>query len=149
MLVDLAYAHREDLVVVLAGYTDAMGRLFDANAGLAKMSTDIAKVIFRKLATQGHVLNNGSFRAIKASYYRIALDLIEAYAADAMMNGLSLDRHAEEKAVEVFTESIVRAGERYLNQPMEVPFIPSWNRVRSAAPDFLRRLHEAVEADNA
>ena len=120
----------------------------DANAGLSKMSTDIAKVIFRKLATQGHVLSSSTFRALKASYYRIALDFIEAYAADALMNGLSLDRHAEEKAVEVFTQSIMRAGERYLNEPMEVPFIPSWNRVRSAIPELMPRLHQAVEADH-
>ena len=35
VLVDLAYAHRDDLVVVLAGYTGAMADLFAANAGLA------------------------------------------------------------------------------------------------------------------
>jgi glucosyl-3-phosphoglycerate synthase len=86
---------------------------------------------------------------VKASYYRAALDLIEAYSADATMNGLTLDQHAEERAVEMFTESIMRAGEHYLNQPMEVPFIPSWNRVRSALPSLLPRLHEAVEADNS
>ena len=121
----------------------------DADAGLAKMSTDIAKVLFRKLAIEGQVLTSETFRTIKASYYRVALDLIEAYSADAVINGLTLDRHAEERAVEVFTESIMRAGEHYLNQPMEVPFIPSWNRVRSALPSLMPRLHAAVEADNA
>lgn len=35
MLVDLCYAYKDDLVVVLAGYTDTMGDLFDANPGLA------------------------------------------------------------------------------------------------------------------
>ncbi len=121
----------------------------DAEAGLSKMSTDIAKVLFRKLAIEGQVLTAETFRTVKASYYRAALDLIEAYSADATMNGLTLDQHAEERAVEMFTESIMRAGEHYLNQPMEVPFIPSWNRVRSALPSLLPRLHEAVEADNS
>jgi glucosyl-3-phosphoglycerate synthase len=31
---------------------------------------------------------------------------------------------------------------------METPFIPSWNRVISAIPDILERLHDAVEKDN-
>ncbi|EOD25190.1 hypothetical protein EMIHUDRAFT_55378, partial [Emiliania huxleyi CCMP1516] len=35
VLVDMCYAHRDDLVVVLAGYDRAMAELFDANAGLA------------------------------------------------------------------------------------------------------------------
>lgn len=35
VLVDLCYAHKDDLVVVLAGYADTMADLFEANAGLA------------------------------------------------------------------------------------------------------------------
>ena len=35
VLVDLCYAHRDDLVVILAGYTDTMADLFEANPGLA------------------------------------------------------------------------------------------------------------------
>mmetsp|Transcript_21073 Transcript_21073/g.44819 ORF Transcript_21073/g.44819 Transcript_21073/m.44819 type:complete len:234 (-) Transcript_21073:445-1146(-) len=34
VLVDLAYTHRDDLVVILAGYTNSMSKLFSANAGL-------------------------------------------------------------------------------------------------------------------
>ena len=40
------------------------------------------------------------------------------------------------------------AGEHFLNNPMEKPFIPSWNRVVSAIPDILDRLYDAVEEDN-
>jgi len=43
------------------------------------MSTDIAKSIFRKLAIQGTVFNQETFRTVKATYYRLALDLTEAY----------------------------------------------------------------------
>jgi glucosyl-3-phosphoglycerate synthase len=64
------------------------------------------------------------------------------------MNGLTLDIHAEEKAVELFAQNIMKAGEAFLDKPMETPFIPSWNRVISAKPDILERLYEAVEADN-
>ncbi|MFC3679620.1 glycosyl transferase [Bacterioplanoides pacificum] len=121
----------------------------DAAAGLSKMSIDICKAIFRKLATQGEVFSNETFRSLKATYFRIALDFIETYDNDARMNGLQLDRHAEEKAVELFAKNIMKAGEHFLANPMETPFIPSWNRVISAMPDILDRLYEAVEEDNS
>lgn len=121
----------------------------DANAGLSKMSIDICKAIFRKLATQGEVFTSETFRSLKATYFRIALDFIETYDNDARMNGLTLDRHAEEKAVEMFAQNIMHAGEHFLANPMETPFIPSWNRVISAMPDVLDRLYEAVEEDNS
>ena len=121
----------------------------DASRGLSKMSTDICKAIFRKLATNGEVFSQEKFRTIKATYFRIALDFIETYSNDAMINGLSLDRHAEEQAVELFAQNIMRAGELFLANPMETPFIPSWNRITSAIPDFLERIYDAVEEDNA
>ncbi|MBU3069677.1 glycosyl transferase [Aestuariicella sp. G3-2] len=116
--------------------------------GLSKMSIDIAKALFRKLATQGKTFNTETFRSIKATYFRIALDFIETYHNDAVMNGLTLDIHQEEKAVELFAQNIMKAGEAFLERPMETPFIPSWNRVISAMPDVLERLHQAVEEDN-
>ncbi|UTA49069.1 glycosyl transferase [Simiduia sp. 21SJ11W-1] len=116
--------------------------------GLSKMSIDISKALFRKLATQGITFNTETFRSIKATYYRNALDLIESFQADAIMNGLSLDIHNEEKAVELFAKNIMKAGESFLESPMEAPFIPSWNRVISAMPDVLERLKAAVESDN-
>lgn len=121
----------------------------DAALGLSKMSIDICKSIFRKLATQGEVFNTETFRTIKATYFRVALDFVETYYNDALMNGLTLDRHKEEAAVELFAENIMRAGEYFLDNPMETPFIPSWNRVISAIPDVLDQIYEAVEADNA
>ncbi len=117
--------------------------------GLSKMTHDIAKAVFRKLATNGVVFNQETFRTIKATYYRVALDFIETYFNDAIMNGLAIDRHSEEQAVELFAENIMKAGEHFLSNPMETPFIPSWNRVISAVPDILERLYDAVEEDNA
>jgi glucosyl-3-phosphoglycerate synthase len=116
--------------------------------GLSKMTHDISKAVFRKLATNGVVFNHGTFRTIKATYFRIALDFIETYYNDAVMNNLMVDRHVEEEAVELFAENIMRAGEDFLANPMETPFIPSWNRVISAVPDILDRLYDAVEEDN-
>ena len=121
----------------------------DDNGGLSKMSIDISKALFRKLATRGVTFNTETFRSLKATYYRIALDFVETYHNDAVMNGLTLDIHSEEKAVELFAENIMKAGEAFLDRPMERPFIPSWNRVISAIPDVLQQLLEAVEADQA
>lgn len=121
--------------------------LDDAQAGLSKMSIDITKALFRKLATQGETFNTETFRSLKATYYRIALDFVETYHNDAIMNGLSLDVHQEEKAVEMFAKNIMTAGQDFLDAPMERPFIPSWNRVVSAVPDIFDRLVDAVEKD--
>ncbi|MEP0355001.1 glycosyl transferase [Paraglaciecola sp.] len=117
------------------------------NGGLSKMSIDITKALFRKLATQGETFTNETFRTLKATYYRIALDFVETYHNDAIMNGLNLDIHSEEKAVELFAGNIMTAGESFLDNPMETPFIPSWNRVVSAMPDVLDELKDAVEKD--
>lgn len=116
--------------------------------GLSKMSVDITKSFIRKLATQGETFTSEKFRTLKATYYRIALDYVETYRNDAMMNGLQLDIHNEEKAVEMFAENILTAGHTFLEQPMDTPFIPSWNRVISAIPDILSQIKEAVELDN-
>lgn len=120
----------------------------DASGGLNRMSLDIAKALYRKLATQGVTFSAEGFRTLKATYYRLALDLIEAYDHDAVMNGLSLDRHAEERAVELFAANLLEAGSAFLDNPGERPFIPSWNRVRAAIPDLPARMYAAVEADN-
>ncbi len=120
----------------------------DPNGGLSRMSTDITKAIIRKLATQGEVLSMETFRSLKATYYRTALDFVQRFYDDAMINGLKIDRHKEEKAVELFAENIVRAGDVFINNPMETPFMPSWNRVISAIPDILDHIYEAVEEDN-
>lgn len=121
----------------------------DAARGLSKMSTDIVKTLFRKLATLGEVFSTERIRTIKATYYRSALDLIEAYANDAALNGLRYERHAEEQAVELFTRNVVAAGHYFLENPSDTPFMPSWNRVVSAAPEVLEQMVDAVEADTA
>ncbi|MDF7809122.1 alpha-amylase family glycosyl hydrolase [Pontiellaceae bacterium B12219] len=119
----------------------------DAAKGLSKMSADIAKSLFRKMATKGEIFAPEKIRTIKATYYRIALDLIESYGADAEINGLQYDRHKEGSAVEMFAENIMSAGHEFLEKSMETPFMPSWKRVIAGVPDILDRLVHAVEAD--
>jgi len=123
--------------------------LDDPTSGLNKMSTDIAKAFYRKLAVNGQVFTPEVFRTLKASYHRNALDLVDHYQADAMLNGITLDRHAEENAVELFAENIVRAGETFLSNPDTSPFLASWSRVMSAQPDILDDMKLAVAQDQA
>jgi glucosyl-3-phosphoglycerate synthase len=112
------------------------------------MTIDIAKSIFRKLASNGMVFNQETFRSIKATYQRIALDLLDQYNSDAVMNGLYLDRNLEEETVDMFAQNVYNAGMDFLSNPMQTSFIPSWNRVKSAIPDYMDQFYEAVESDN-
>lgn len=82
-------------------------------------------------------------------YLRVALDMIAHCDADAPMNGLTLNRHAEEQPTAPFTVNPIEAGRIYLDNPNEAACIPSWNLVNSAAPDLLDRMHVAVSADTA
>ncbi len=119
----------------------------DADAGLNRMSTDICKAIFRKLAADGTVFTPNVFRTLKATYYRSALDLLDAYYSDAKMNGLEIDRHKEERSIELFADSIMRAGHHFLDNPYETPFIPTWSRVHAADPTFMRDMNKAAMLD--
>mgnify|MGYP001339866098 FL=1 len=120
----------------------------DETKGLSRMSIDIIKTFIKKLATQGNTFSRERFRSLKATYYRSALDLIDIYRSDADMNGLKFDSHTEEKAVELFAMNIMKAGEAFILNPMDTPFIPTWSRVKSAIPDFLGRLEKVVNDDN-
>ena len=76
------------------------------------MSIDISKTFIRKLATQGEIFSKETFRTLKATYLRTALDYIEIYKKDSIINNIRYDEHTEEKAVEVFSENIMKAGGR-------------------------------------
>ena len=122
--------------------------LNDETKGLSKMSIDIIKTFIKKLATQGNSFSRETFRSLKATYYRSALDMIDIYRSDATMNGLKFDSHTEEEAVELFAINIMKAGDDFYVNPMDTPFIPTWSRVKSAIPDFLTKLNKAVSEDN-
>ena len=122
--------------------------LDDETKGLSKMSIDIIKTFIKKLATQGNSFSRETFRSLKATYYRSALDMIDIYRSDATMNGLKFDSHTEEEAVELFAINIMKAGDDFYVNPMDTPFIPTWSRVKSAIPDFLTKLKNAVTEDN-
>ncbi|MFL2859227.1 MAG: alpha-amylase family glycosyl hydrolase [Pontiellaceae bacterium] len=119
----------------------------DSSKGLSKMSHDISKSMFRKMATFGEVFSEERIRTIKAAYYRIALDLVDSYESDAIMNGIDYDRHNELKSIELFSQNIILAGHDFLTHPKDMPFIPSWKRVVSAVPNIFEKMIDAVEND--
>ena len=88
------------------------------------------------------------FRSIKATYFKTALELLEHYYADAVINGLMIDLHKEEATIDLFAKNIYNAGEIFLSKPMRSPSVPSWKRIMSAMPNFIDQFYEAVELDN-
>lgn len=119
----------------------------DPQKGLMKMCIDIAKSIFRTLASDGIVFEEGTFRTIEATYLKMARDTMKMYNDDAAINGIYYDLHQEGLSIEAFTKGIRMASQEFLIDPFGVPLIPNWNRVTSAIPNFLKLLKEAVERD--
>lgn len=115
--------------------------------GLSKMATDIAKSLFRTVASEGVVFTTEHFRSLEVRYVRMEQDTIARHYADAMLNGLKFDRHAEELAVNTFAKSLRRAAEEFLEDPLGVPPIPNWNRVLAAIPEYFDLLLDAAAKD--
>jgi glucosyl-3-phosphoglycerate synthase len=121
----------------------------DPSRGLRRMAADIAKSVFRTLAGEGHVFTQDAFRSLRVRYVRMAEDTIHRYYADAMLNGLAFDRHAEEVAVATFANSLRLASQEFLDDSLGLPLIPNWNRVAAAMPDFFDRLKCSVNASDS
>jgi glucosyl-3-phosphoglycerate synthase len=64
-----------------------------------------------------------------------------------MVNGLHFDRDAEERAVEAFATNVLISGQDYLQTGQDLPYVPSWNRVKSVYPSAPEQLAEIVAAD--
>jgi len=120
----------------------------DLQAGLLKMSVDIAKVVLRTLASHGIIFPAHFFETWQSSYIHMARSAVEQYSADAILNGLPYERHNEGQACEHFSEAIRIAGREFRDDPTDLPSIPPWNRVMSALPDFLDRLSAVVTEEN-
>jgi glucosyl-3-phosphoglycerate synthase len=121
----------------------------DPTAGLLKMSVDIAKALFRNLASEGVVLSEGMLKTLRAAYLQAAQEAIRRYEDDAAINSLQFDRHEERMAVDAFLRGIKLASEGFLDDPLGVPMISNWSRVAAAVPDIFDRLTDAVEQDHA
>jgi len=107
----------------------------DPQKGLHRMACDIAKSLLRTLASEGMVFTRDHLRSLLVRYVRMAEDTIARYHADALLNGLEFDRHAEELAVATFAESLRQASNEFVDSPLGLPLIPNWNRVLAAIPN--------------
>lgn len=121
----------------------------DPQKGLMKMVIDITKSLLRNLAAEGLVFDTAFFNTLRTAYVQAAQDAIKKYEDDARINGLVFDRHEERIAVEAFTRGIKIAADEFIQDPLGIPLITTWNRVISAIPDFFERLENAVDVDNA
>jgi glucosyl-3-phosphoglycerate synthase len=120
----------------------------DPEKGLMRMAGDIGRSLFRILSAEGIRFDSGMMLSLLARYRRIAEDTVSRYHADAMINGLTFDRHEEETAAETFARALKMAADDFFADPLGAPLIPNWNRVSAALPGFLGALEEAVDADN-
>ena len=121
----------------------------DPEKGLLKMCVDISRSIFFTLSSEGVIFSEGLFRSLQVVYRRTAEDTIRKFAGDALINGLTFDRHDEGKAVETFAHGLQLGGEQFLADPTGAAQIPNWSRVADALPDIHERLVAAVQEDTA
>jgi len=121
----------------------------DPEKGLLKMCVDISRSIFFTLSSEGVIFSEGLFRSLQVVYRRTAEDTIRKFAGDALINGLTFDRHDEGKAVETFAHGLQLGGEQFLADPTGAVQIPNWSRVADALPDIHERLVAAVQEDTA
>lgn len=119
----------------------------DPAKGLHRMAADVAKSLFRALAAEGVVLGRDHFLTLPVRYLRLAEEIIDRHCADALLNGLEFDRHAEELAAATFAQALGRAARDFCKHPLGQPQLPSWDRVVSAVPDFFDLLRDTVEQD--
>ncbi|MBN2106672.1 MAG: glycosyl transferase [Deltaproteobacteria bacterium] len=117
--------------------------------GLIRMANEIAKTLFRVLSQDGIVMSGSFFRTLQTTYIQESRFAIEKYNALALINGLQYDRHEEIAATEVFVEALKSAIEEFMADPVGIPLLSAWVRVRAAIPDFHKRLAAAVDEDNA
>ena len=111
------------------------------------MCSDILKSIIHTLASRGVVFSPGHFISLRSAYLRMAQDAIRQYHADALINSLTFDRHAEEQSIEAFAQQITSVGDAIYGNPSGGDSIPTWTRVLTALPDFPQQLRQIAIDD--
>ena len=112
--------------------------------GLQRMAFDIATSVYRLLAaSEGQHITADLLPTLQVAYRREAQDAIRKYAADALANGLTYDRHNEEVFVERLDPIIREAGDQFRAEPSK-DLIGEWLRAISADPDAPERLRPAT-----
>ena len=121
----------------------------ELDGGVAKMSIDIAQTIFRVMAQRGIVFSAESFMTLRATFFQERRKAIARYDAVAKFNALDFDRKKEIEAVETFEQSLSKACQEFITDPLGVPSLSAWISVRSVLPEISEQFIETVQKDNA
>lgn len=119
----------------------------DANSGLQKMVSDIARTFFTRLSAGGSILTHDFLRTLKHTYLANARSYVRIYESHAEMNSLlKFDRHQELGLIEAFAGALDRAFAEYQDHLFGSPLIPEWRRIEVALEGVLPELVNAFEA---
>ncbi len=118
----------------------------DANTGLVKMASDIARTFFSRLSAAGCVLTQDFLRTLKHTYLVNARAYVRTYEAFADMNNLrQFDQHQELKTVELFAAGLDKAFAQFSDLLFGSPLIPDWRRIEVALEGTLSELVNAFD----
>jgi glucosyl-3-phosphoglycerate synthase len=118
----------------------------DANSGLMKMVSDIARTFFTQLSSGGTVLTQDFLRTLKHTYLANARSYVRVYEASAEMNNLTkFDRHQELGYIETFAGTLDRAFAEFQDHLFGSPVIPEWRRIEVAVDGILTELVDAFD----
>jgi len=124
------------------GFYDHKHKEMSQNA-LLRTANDALSTLLRTLTeTEGIDVSEAFLLSLQVTYRRFAQDRIRQYNADALCNSLEFDRHEEETNVDALSDVIIRAGRRYLENPISTQ-LPDWLRTISAMPDAREKLRRA------
>ncbi len=121
--------------VDIADTYDHRHRTIDATidgGGLATMTDDIVVTLARALRAQHVAIDARMMRYVLTHYRTEVARCIDAYAADAAVNGLTYDRDEESATAAAFAAAI----ERCIGQGLcaDLGTLPSWEEVGRRAP---------------
>ena len=118
----------------------------DANTGLKKMVSDIARTFFTQLSAGGSVLTQDFLRTLKHTYLAHARSYVSIYEACAEMNSLpKFDRHQELGLIETFAATLDHAFKEFQDHLFGSPVIPEWRRIEVAVDGIMGELVEAFD----
>jgi len=115
------------------------------NNGLISTAQDGLITLLRTLTeVDGIEVSMPFLQSLQVMYRKTAQDKIRQYFADATCNNLDFDRHQEECSVDLLSEAILPAGQKYLVTNPAKNQLPDWLRTKAAMPDIRERLRRVT-----
>lgn len=124
------------------GYYDHKHKEVISN-GLITTAQDSLITLLRTLTEMdGIEVSQPFLQSLQVMYRKIAQDKIRQYYADAICNHLDFDRHQEECSVDILSEAIISAGNKYLATDPTKNQLPDWLRTKTAMPNIRENLRK-------